>query len=151
MHLGRTNQPIASPHWLVAHFRRNEHIYSSSKNVQSGSSGQVVLVRNYRSGRIFESWVRSLKPGASSKIDIYHKARKKSRPVVLDSRFSYLGGNFESLLVQWARIRASHPLTKSLVNLRNRMGEGRRRRQTLCDKRDNNFGWNNFSFKRIFL
>ena len=40
---------------------------------------------------------------------------------------------------------------KSLANLRNRTGEGRRRRQTLCDKRDNNFGWNNFSFKRIFL
>ena len=42
-------------------------------------------------------------------------------------------------------------LTKSLLNLRNRMGEGRRRRQTLCVKRDNNFVWNNFVFKRIFL
>ena len=30
-----------------------------------------------------------------------------------------------------------------LVSLRNRTGE-ERRRQTLCDKRDNNFVWNNF-------
>ena len=31
-----------------------------------------------------------------------------------------------------------------IVNLRNRTGE-ERRPQTLCDKRDNNFAWNNFS------
>ena len=37
-----------------------------------------------------------------------------------------------------------------LVNLRNRTGE-KRRRQTLCDKRDNNFVWNNFSPKFTFL
>ena len=36
------------------------------------------------------------------------------------------------------------------VNLRNRTGEGRRR-QTLCDKRDNNFVWNNFSPNFTFL
>ena len=30
-----------------------------------------------------------------------------------------------------------------LVNLRNRTGE-ERRRQTFCDKRDDNFAWNNF-------
>ena len=37
-----------------------------------------------------------------------------------------------------------------LVNLRNRTGE-ERRRQTLRDKRDNNFVWNNFSPKFTFL
>ena len=45
-----------------------------------------------------------------------------------------------------------------IVNLRNRTGE-ERRRQILCDKRDNNFVWNNFSpnftflghFKQFFL
>ena len=43
------------------------------------------------------------------------------------------------------------------MNLRNRTGETgeERRRQTLCDKRDNNFVWNNFSpdffFKEISL
>ena len=40
--------------------------------------------------------------------------------------------------------------TFSLVNLRNRTGE-ERRRQTLCDKRDNNFVWNNFSPNFTFL
>ena len=37
-----------------------------------------------------------------------------------------------------------------LVSLRNRTGE-KRRRQTLCDKRDNNFLWNNFSANFTFL
>ena len=37
-----------------------------------------------------------------------------------------------------------------LVNLLNRTGE-ERRRQTLCDKHDNNFVWNNFSPNFSFL
>ena len=37
-----------------------------------------------------------------------------------------------------------------IVNLRNRTGEGGRR-QTLCDKRDNNFVCNNFSPNFTFL
>ena len=37
-----------------------------------------------------------------------------------------------------------------LVNLLNRTGE-ERRRQTLCDKCDNNFVWNNFSPNFSFL
>ena len=44
----------------------------------------------------------------------------------------------------------NHRLYKLLMNLRNRRGE-ERRRQTLCDKRDNNFAWNNFSPKFTFL
>ena len=44
----------------------------------------------------------------------------------------------------------NHRLYKLLMNLRNRTGE-ERRRQTLCDKRDNNFAWNNFSPKFTFL
>jgi len=40
--------------------------------------------------------------------------------------------------------------TFSLVNLRNRTGE-ERRRQSLCDKRDNNFVWNNFFPNFTFL
>ena len=39
---------------------------------------------------------------------------------------------------------------RTVVNLRNRTGE-ERRRQTLCDKRDNNFVWNNFSLNIAFL
>ena len=41
-------------------------------------------------------------------------------------------------------------LLRKLLNLRNRTGE-ERRRQTLCDKRDNNFIWNNFSPNFTFL
>ena len=37
-----------------------------------------------------------------------------------------------------------------IVNLRNRTGE-KRRRQTLCDKRDYNFGWKNFPPNFTFL
>ena len=37
-----------------------------------------------------------------------------------------------------------------LVNLRKRTGE-ERRRQTLCDNRDNKFVWNNFSPTITFL
>ena len=39
------------------------------------------------------------------------------------------------------------------MNLRNRTGETgeERRRQTLCDKRDNNFVWNNFSPDFFFI
>ena len=42
------------------------------------------------------------------------------------------------------------PLQPFLVNLRNRTGE-EKRRQILCDKRDNNFVWNNFSSNFPFL
>ena len=97
MHLGRTNQPIASPHWLVAHFRRNQHIYSSSKNVQSGSSGQVVPVRNYRTERLFESCARSLKPLpllVQSRISITKLETSPVWRLSWTSRFSNWGGNF---------------------------------------------------------
>ena len=51
-------------------------------------------------------------------------------------------------VVKWR----SRSVAKSanLVHLRNRTGE-ERRRQTLCDKRDNNFVWNNFSPSFTFL
>ena len=46
------------------------------------------------------------------------------------------------LMGSWLRL--------ALVNLRNRTGE-ERTRQTLCDKRDNNFVWNNVSPNFTFL
>ena len=47
----------------------------------------------------------------------------------------------------WALLRK---FTNTIVNLRRRKGE-ERRRQTLCDKRDNNFLSNNFSPNFTFL
>ena len=41
-------------------------------------------------------------------------------------------------------------LSQIIMNLRDRTGEGGRR-QTLCDKRDNNFVCNNFSPNFTFL
>ena len=41
-------------------------------------------------------------------------------------------------------------LSNEVVNLRNRTGK-ERRRQSLCDKRDNSFVWNNFSPNLTFL
>ena len=51
-------------------------------------------------------------------------------------------------VVKWR----SRSVAKSanLVHLRNSTGE-EIRRQTLCDKRDNNFVWNNFSPNFTFL
>ena len=44
----------------------------------------------------------------------------------------------EELVSKDWHFHGASPLHASLVNLRNRTGE-ERRRQTLCDKRDNNF------------
>ena len=62
------------------------------------------------------------------------------------SRVSSFPGAYP--VVKWR----SRSVAKSanLVHLRNRTGE-EIRRQTLCDKRDNNFVWNNFSPNFTFL